>query len=380
MRPNVVHVSFDKSHSSPWEVYVYLGGKKIRLARAKTKAEAETLQRKYQDERNRRGTETPTLTAAQTDEYLRAKRALGDGVSLDVVVEGYLSRTLKPSMALETAVGGFVAEIKARNLAPSTVRDYRGKAEALLKKFPAATVEFFAQPPLEANAHPLLDFIRGVSEDAQTRIHYRTKLGTFFRWCEARNCLSVHPNRWVKLDTVSRESPQIYTPQQTEAIFRLFEKFCPRLVPYLSLQAFGALRPSEAARQTKERISFRERTIIASHKKRGADAYQTRLVEDLPPNIWAWLKPLRAEQTPSLVDSQDFYQQLHRILPEIDVKWIADGLRHSALTYYAKLHGHDRAAEFAGHRAGSYTLSKHYKATITTKRAARAYFSILPSS
>jgi hypothetical protein len=32
MRPNTVHVSLDKSHSTPWEVYVYLGGKKIRLS------------------------------------------------------------------------------------------------------------------------------------------------------------------------------------------------------------------------------------------------------------------------------------------------------------------------------------------------------------
>jgi len=49
-------------------VYVYEAGKKVRLARAKTKKEAETLQRKYQEERNRRGTEAPLLNAAQSAE------------------------------------------------------------------------------------------------------------------------------------------------------------------------------------------------------------------------------------------------------------------------------------------------------------------------
>ncbi len=244
MRPNTVHVSYDRSHTSPWEVYVYEAGKKVRLARAKTKKEAETLQRKYQEERNRRGTDAPLLNAAQTAEYLRARKALGPDVSLDVVVADYLGRVEKPSVGLGKAIEGFLAELEARKLAKTSVRDYRCKLEGLARAHPGVNVEFFAQLP-GAEPHPLLKFILGVSEDAQTRIHYRTKIGTFLRWCEARNWLSVHPNKWIKLGRVSREAPRFYSPEVAETIFRLFEKRCPRLIPLLALEAFFALRPSE---------------------------------------------------------------------------------------------------------------------------------------
>jgi integrase len=319
------------------------------------------------------------LTSAQIDEYLRAKKALGN-VSLDVVVVSYLERAQKPNIGLSEAVDGFMAELEGRKLAVVSIRDYRGKLERLKMAFPGVTVEYFANPPIGADPHPLLGFILSVSENQQTRIHYRTKIGTFFRWCAQRGLLSIHPNKWVSLGKVSRESPEIYTPEQMETIMRIFEQLCPRLLPYFALQAFGALRPGEAMRQKKERISFRDRTIIASHKKRGADVYESRLVEDLPKNIWSWLKPLQNKRTPSLIDSQDFYQQMHRLLKESGIEWIHDGLRHSALTYYAKLHGHDKAAELAGHRAGSYTLSEHYKAVFTTKKAARAFFAIMPKA
>jgi hypothetical protein len=107
MRPNTVHVAFDRSHTSPWEVYCYREGKKVRFGRRRTKKEAEALRTKYQDEFNKRGSASSILTTAQADEYLRAKKALGD-VSLDVVVACYLERVQKPSIGLDEAVDGFM--------------------------------------------------------------------------------------------------------------------------------------------------------------------------------------------------------------------------------------------------------------------------------
>ena len=87
------------------------GSKKVRLGRRKTKKDAEDLRTKFQSEFNKRGSESPMLTSAQIDEYLRAKKALGD-VSLDVVVVSYLERAKKPSIGLSEAVDGFMADSK----------------------------------------------------------------------------------------------------------------------------------------------------------------------------------------------------------------------------------------------------------------------------
>jgi hypothetical protein len=264
MKPKTVHVAHDKTHTPPWEVYYYEGGKKVRLARAETKSQATALASKYHDARTKRGTETPVLTSAQVDEYLRAKKALGADRSLDSVVAYYLGHAQKPSVELKVAIDGFLAELEGRTLADVSVSDYRGKLNALSAAFPTANVEFFAQPP-GPDGHVLYQFILGVSENAQTRVHYRTKIGTFLRWCESRNWLSQHPNKWIKLGRVCREPPRVYTPQQTEALLRQFEKDCPRLLPFVALQAFGGLRPSEAARQTVERIVFAEGRLLVSH-------------------------------------------------------------------------------------------------------------------
>jgi integrase len=377
MRPNTVHVAFDRSHTSPWEVYCYREGRKVRLGRRKTKKEAEALCTKYQDEFNQRGSASPILTTAQADEYLRAKKALGD-VSLDIVVAGYLSSVEKPSIGLEAAAIGFMADLEQRGLAKVSIRDYRGKLDRLVEDFKGATVESFATPPSGVDPHPLLKFILAASENQQTRVHYRTKIGTFLRWCETRNLLSVHPNRWVKLGRVCRNTPEVYTPAEMEAILRLFQKRCPRLIPYLALNAFAALRPSEASRQTIRRILFDEKRLLVSHKKKGADAYEIRPIDAAPPILWEWLTPQTFKRDVLVIDSRDFYQQKEIVFRGTGVEWIPDGFRSSCLTYYAKIYGHDKAAELAGHKAGSYTLSTHYRNVHVTTADSEAYLGIRP--
>lgn len=169
MRPITIHVSCDKTHNSPWEVYQYVAGKKIRLGRTKTKKEAVAKAAAYQEQINRRGTETVTLTVAQIDEYLRAKAALGDR-SLDEVVKLFLSAGQRPSVSLKKAAADFMSAIEARGLQDCSVRDYRGKIDFLVSTYPDQTVEFFASPPGESG-QPFVDFVMNASSNNQTRKH-----------------------------------------------------------------------------------------------------------------------------------------------------------------------------------------------------------------
>jgi integrase len=371
-----VKVGSDSSKPyTPWEVYYYSEGRRVRVARVKTKKEAQATAIATQNQINTQGADAlPVLTPAEIREYVAAKKSLG-ATSLARAVEFYLeANNRSSSILLATAVERFLEAWRQTGLSDGTMANYEQRLRALTLAFPKTALSFFEQAQADKE-HPLQQFIGQVSGDPQTQRHYRTNIGTFFKFCVTRVWIRLNPIVFVPAPKVVRGEPEIYNVEEFDKLLGVFEEHHPEFLPYLALQSFAALRPSEAARQPIADIYFEEKSLRVHFKKKGQPGTQIRLIENPPDILWKWLAPLKGKE--GTIFHQDFPQKMRRIVGAVGLKWKFDGLRHSCLTYYSKLHGHDKAAELAGHQAGSYTLSKHYKAVVARAAAGR-YFDRAP--
>lgn len=161
---------------------------------------------------------------------------------------------------------------------------------------------------------------------------------------------------------------------------RILKKIGPEYRSAVALMAFAGVRPEEIAGQDKpwlrwEHVQKKERVlrIPAEIAKTG----QTRILENLPPSLWAWLTPGDASATVSPVSRRALVA--HARTAAGLKAWPHDGLRHSFATYaVAFTSDAAQVALWLGHNGNPTLLHRHYRGLATSADAKR-FFSLRPA-
>ena len=140
--------------------------------------------------------------------------------------------------------------------------------------------------------------------------------------------------------------------------------------------AFAGLRSKEIERLTWDKIKLADREIVLDSEvtKTGS-----RRVVKIMENLAEWLAPYSDKlKTKEHVIQPNFYKRLKDFRTTHKIKWVNNGLRHSAATYYLALTKNAYlTAEQMGHAVD--VLKQHYNGLAREKEAI-AYFAITPNT
>lgn len=160
----------------------------------------------------------------------------------------------------------------------------------------------------------------------------------------------------------------------------LLENSGPAERSAVALMLFAGVRPEEVAGDRKERLRWehvnsaeRILRIPGEIAKTGA----TRIIEQLPEALWAWLTPGRPEEPVSPVSRRSLIE--HGKAAARLKTWPQDCLRHSFATYaMALLNEPGRISVWLGHQGNPTMLYRHYRG-LATRAQAEAFFALRPT-
>jgi integrase len=325
---------------------------------------------------------------AEAEAGFAALARIGHGTLLGVI--DFYERNYRDPLkriSLSDAVARFTTEKKSANRRERYLRDLKQELGYLTKEHGKKLAH-------EIQKEDLLAVIANGERGAERQNNIRKDYRTFFNWCIANSYAEGNPAELLAVKTVERGEIVVLPVKQVEALLRVAAKYKRgKLIPYVALATFCAIRPDELARLSWDQIDLKERqvTITASAaKKRG------RRVVDIPANCLLWLKPHSKERPPikgrnwrkdfDWVKAQIGFgnkDRLPRPKTDRDKKrfealkpWPQDVLRHTGISCHYRLHGDEaKTASWAGNSPDM--VHAHYRALISAKDA-KAFFEIIP--
>lgn len=146
----------------------------------------------------------------------------------------------------------------------------------------------------------------------------------------------------------------------------------------LALLFFGAVRPEEVAGDGKPRLLWKHVRVDEKIIRIPGDTAKTgkpRTIEDLPPTLWAWLKP--GDDDEPICTSH--IRQAIRRAKDVIGEWHHDATRHTCATYLLALTGDaGKVSTWIGHEGRPALLHRHYRG-LTTKPEAEKFFALRPA-
>lgn len=222
-------------------------------------------------------------------------------------------------------------------------------------------------------------FLRGFN--AVTRNEgYRKELVMLWNFAFEKGWVAKPISKSVKLANVTPGEIHILSVEEADSLMRA--SLDPEMRSLNALVLFGGIRVEEVTGKKGKhpkpgldwsRISFRE----AGHIDVPAAVAKTnerRLIEGLPENLRAWLLPVAKKSGPIVTRTLMHIQRdtwkragLH--------PWKQDSHRHSFISYFCKLFGLEKAADFGG--TSERIIRKKYR-QVVFKDDAERYFEIYP--
>lgn len=207
----------------------------------------------------------------------------------------------------------------------------------------------------------------------QNRSNYQRYISMFFRWCVRRDLCTANPVDRMESVVLSKESPHIYTPEQTKAIMANAPN---EMVAYFALAFFGGVRPDEIRRLDWSNIELADGVI---HIKASVSKTKRPRYIEMPKNLCEWL--LTVPNREGLVfphSESSLHRWRSKAYKDAKVPSLQDGARHSMATYYLALHTIEETTELLGH--ADTVLFRHYRGVAKGKKTkAKKYFSIRPN-
>lgn len=208
-------------------------------------------------------------------------------------------------------------------------------------------------------------------------LHAKRALLPFFKFCKAKGWVSCNPFDEAQTPRILREKshPSIITPDECR---KLLNAVPDDWQPAFALMAFAGLRPGEVVSPEREpvikieNIDFKNKRITIPAEV--AKTRITRVLTDLPANIWTWLAPLQNLPKDDNVAPAS-YEVYRRVKRDSGISIPKDALRHSFASYGYHFLGAEKTVEMLGHIGGFGGFAKHYKG-LATPDDAKLYFAI----
>lgn len=208
---------------------------------------------------------------------------------------------------------------------------------------------------------------------ALTRRNFAVVVGGLFEFHRRRGVLPDNPAQDLERETVKRSGEiEFWTPQEASAILAAVPR---EALPALVVTLFAGLRSAEVCR-----INWRDVNLDAGHVTVAGTEAKTgsRRLAPIPENAIEWLRPLSGSPDARIFDGDP--SQLARAVSDAcrttGTRRIANGARHSAITYRVALTGDvPRVALESGNSPA--VVHQHYRG-LATEADARAFFALCP--
>jgi integrase len=250
---------------------------------------------------------TTRLTPSQEAEAERAFADL-DGRPMPLAIRYFLENYREPlkKIIVSEAFTEFLDAKKRSGLRDASLQGLKTRVGFLVRKFPDKLVsDILPAHVAEAAAQP------GVTD--ATREDNRRSFSSFFSWSmEKQYCITNPAKKTIRRrGTRDDVEPAILSLDDVRQFLGIASDYKGgKLVPYVTLALFAAIRPTELARITWDNLDLDAGTITIGAKM--AKMRQRRIVDmaclteknkggreyALPANLIAWLKPHAAAKHP----------------------------------------------------------------------------------
>ena len=323
------------------------------------------------------------LTRAQIEEAETAFRLL-NGRSLLLAVQFFgehYKEPLEKKPAQQAYAAFILAKQTEKKLRPRALQNLRSRVGSFIALFPERVcVHEIPEATVQAAV-----FKDGIS--ARTATNNLSALNNFFRFCQKRRWVQSNPLANAERPRNDDKTPEILTLAQVRKLLTVAASYKDgRLVPYLTLGLFAAIRPAEVARLTWDDIKGLDTdTPFAVIRGEAAKKRKRRTVA-LSQNLMEWLRPHVLKRTPFVGKNFDRDWNRLRFLAGFDTEreknpelqpWPDDVLRHTGITHKLNETGNDSTTSlWAGNRPD--TIHDHYKG-LAGEAESKAFWSICPA-
>ncbi|HSA11375.1 MAG TPA: hypothetical protein P5205_13490 [Candidatus Paceibacterota bacterium] len=349
---------------------------------------------------NLQGAARPVITRLTPEQAAEAEVAYAqlEGRPLLVAIRFFLDNYRDPlkKCSVGDAFSAFVAEKKAANKRPLTIRNLETKCRALKADHGKKLVSDISEDLVR-------DLINQPGRGPVARDNYRRVLNGFFAWAQEKGFTPVNPV--AKIDRIESDEaePAVLSLDECTALMNAARAHKEgKLVPFVALALFAGLRPDqELKRISWSNIDPESETITVSGKvakMRGRRTIEAvRLTRKdatgqeikLPSNLFQWLSPHIARRTP--IKGTNWRRDFDAIKrtagfgPKTEDKtkpqlkpWVQDYLRHTAVSYHYALYEHEgKTAKWAGNSPD--IVHRKYKGLVKPADVAK-FWSIVPEA
>ncbi len=257
---------------------------------------------------------------------------------------------------------------------------YESKLQSLSDRFPSAWIT-------DVNERNIEDWLHSLQLSKGGKHAIWRAVRRLFKWA------FKHRDGFIREDWTPRVQIEVASRAQEIGFLTVKEaalimrKAPPPTRAGLALALFAGLRPNEIVSPNKPGLSWDNIDLKSKIIRVPGDTAKTkvaRVLEDLPPNLWLWLKEYRS--TGPVFTWR--FDHLRRVAQDAAgfstgknkaVKpWPYDAMRHSFATYHvAKFSDAGKTSLLLGHESGQSLLHRHYRG-LATKAEATKYFNIKP--
>jgi integrase len=334
------------------------------------KSENAALEWASQHKRQRHEHGTQSVTSEERNAILFFREQVGDLKLLPEVVRHW--RTTAAEAICSTTVAAAVEHFldwreHQGRWNPSTAEDTRSRLSIFKAAFSDKAIH-------ELTPADLQEFL-AVRGALGTQRKYFNKLCPLFRYAKLHRFLAINPLENIQPPTSEYREIQIYKPTDLAAMLKVTEELYPDLMPFLSLMAFGFLRTEELIPRFAgdpvlewSALDWSDGQIFVPHvvaKKARVLASNERSIP-LNPTLIHWLGPY-VKKTGRIVELKKAAAnwRLRQIQKKAQVIPLANGLRHSCLTYWLAANGEEALGTVARWSGNSAAIAKrHYVATV----------------
>ncbi len=206
-----------------------------------------------------------------------------------------------------------------------------------------------------------------------SRNRFRSMLYSFFKFCKMKDWIAENPVEKVVSLRQKPKTPEIFKVAEVANMLNCSEEKSD-IRAYIAIGAFAGLRRRELERLTWDKIKLEDREIVLDSEMTKT---ASRRVVKITENLAKWLEPYTDKlNTNEHLVCPNFVKRFSDFRDKNDIKWVDNGLRHSAATYYLALTKNAYlTAEQMGHAVD--VLKQHYNGLAREKEAI-AYFNIEP--
>lgn len=200
-----------------------------------------------------------------------------------------------------------------------------------------------------------------------TRRSLLIDLSTFFTFAIKRGYAVSNPIKQMERITLDDKPPGILTVDQCRALLTTCATIDKPLLPFIAVQLFGGVRPSEA------------RKLLAADFKAGhvqitpaTSKTRNRRLVTIGDTLKAWLPKKLAKCFPVT----NLARRLAALKLAVKIPWPRDCLRHTAASMMLPILGAAKTANELGH--SERVLFQHYRELVTPKDA-KAFWALRPN-